>query len=148
MLQFIGNKAKLKFLWPVSTSWEPIMSPIGMKTNPSITFITEHRTNVVGSQSMFFIEQLNGCLLSIKVCRINLKREWERDEGKLFILGFYLFTYERKSMSGGRGGRRWRNRLPTEQEAGRGAWSQPPGITTWTQGIHLTDRTAQAPHEC
>ena len=40
---------------------------------------------------------------------------------------------------------RGRRRLPTEQGASFGAWSQDPGISTWAEGRRLTDWATQAP---
>ena len=65
---------------------------------------------------------------------------------KLFLKIFYLFIWQWEITSRQRGGQRERkrSRLPAEQKARCGAWSQDPEIMTWTEGSGLTHWATQA----
>ena len=58
-----------------------------------------------------------------------------------FFQKLYLFIWEtasqRESTSRRNSRGRGNNRLPTEQGAQHGAWSQDPGIMTWAEGRHF-----------
>ena len=62
----------------------------------------------------------------------------------LLLLFLILFIYlaERESTAGRVAGR-GRSRLPAEQGAPRGAWSQDPRIMTWAKGRCSTNRATQ-----
>ena len=62
-----------------------------------------------------------------------------------FLLIFYLFIWQKNRAQQGEGRARGRNRLPAEQGASCGAWSQGPGIMTWEESRCLTNWITQAP---
>ena len=66
-----------------------------------------------------------------------------------FFFWFYLFNLQKEGdrvQAGGVAGReRGRNRIPAEQEAQPGTWSQASGIMTWAKGRRLSDWATQAP---
>ena len=68
-----------------------------------------------------------------------------------FFLRFYLFIWQRE-IPGDRGRQRQReregSRLPAEQRAWCGTWSQDPEIMTWAEGSGLTHWATQAPPSC
>ena len=63
----------------------------------------------------------------------------------VFVLGFYLFIWQKEQKSTNEGSSRGkgRSRLPIEQAAWCRAWSQNPRIMTWAKGKHLTNRATQ-----
>ena len=68
----------------------------------------------------------------------------------LIFLRFYLFIWDKERISSRegqkeRGIERERSRLPAEQEALCGAWSQDPETMTWAKGQCLTNWATKAP---
>ena len=61
-----------------------------------------------------------------------------------FIYKDFIYLWER-AQAGARGREGGRSRLPTEQGAKYGAWSQDLGIMTRAQGRHLTSWATQVP---
>ena len=78
--------------------------------------------------------------------RPNKKTGFVRKCVTFFKKRFYLFESERGRKYKWRKGRgRGKSRLPFEQGARCGAWSQNPEMMTWAKGRHLTAWNTQAP---